>query len=216
MTCYRLQNKKWKPSILMNKMKRLSVILNIILFILVGVLFYLHFSEKNVVGNDSPISKTGDSAESAPFPIAYVNIDSLEAHYAYFQKKKAELEKKQQAIQNELSNQARSIQNDIDRLRKNASTMTQSEGEAAQRSIIKKQQDLQEKEQNLRQEFMQEQQQFNEDLHKRLNDFLQKYNADKKYTYILSYSESLSDILYKDPAYDITADVIRGLNEAEK
>jgi outer membrane protein len=199
----------------MNNMKRLSIILNVILFILVGVLFYLHFSEKGIAKNDSPINRTGDSVQYTNFPIAYVNIDSLEAHYAYFQEKKSELEKKQQTIQNELSNLAKDIQNDIAELRKNAPTMTQSEGEAAQRSIIKKQQDLQQKEQNLRQQFLKEQQQFNEELHNRLNDFLKKYNAGKKYAYILSYSEALSDILYKDTAYNITADVIRGLNEAE-
>lgn len=166
--------------------------------------------------NDSPASRAGDSAQNANFPIAYVNIDSLEAHYAYFQEKRSELEKKQQAIQNELSNKAKAIQNDIAKLRKNAPTMTQSEGEAAQRSIIKKQQDLQQREQNLRQQFLKQQQQFNQELHSRLNDFLKKYNADKKYAYILSYSDALSDILYKDTAYNITADVIKGLNEAGK
>lgn len=195
-------------------MKKLSLTLNIILFILVGVLFYLHFAPGTT--NNAPRSNDQVSdSNSAPLRIAYVNLDSLELHYSYFQKKKAELEKKQQSIQNDLSNRAKALQNEVAELQKKAPTMTQTQGEAAQKSILQKQQALQQREQNLREEFMQDQQQFNTDLHHRLDSFLKKYNADKKYTYILSYSSAMSDILYKDPAFDITNDVIKGLNAQE-
>lgn len=193
-------------------MKKLSIVLNIILFILVGILFYLHFAKKSPVSASPAL--THDSV-SHSLSIAYVNLDSLEEHYGYFQQKKADLEKKQESIQNDLSSRARTLQNEVAQLQKKAPTMTQAEGEAAQKSIMQKQQALQEREQTLRNEFMKEQQQFNEDLHTRVDQFLKKYNADKRYTYILSYSSAMSDILYKDSAYDITNDVIKGLNAAE-
>jgi outer membrane protein len=195
-------------------MKRLSVVLNVILFVLVAVLFYLHFSTRT--GRTDRTTNTGkDTSVQSPLRIAFVNIDSLEAHYGYFQQKKVELAKKQEAIQNDLAGRAKALQNEVAQLQKKAPTMTQTEGEAAQKSIMQKQQALQQREQDLRQQFMEEQQQFNMDLHARLDRFLQKYNADKHYTYILSYSEGVSDILYKDPAKDITADVIKGLNAME-
>lgn len=194
-------------------MKKLSLILNIILFVLVGILFYLHFNSRS--GGGPVAAVPHDSAQPA-LRIAYVNIDSLEAHYSYFQEKKAELEKKQQSIQNDLSGRAKTLQNEIADLQKRAATLTQAEGEAAQKSIMQKQQALQQREQDLRNEFLQDQQQFNEDLHARLDRFLQKYNAGGAYTYILSYSSAMSDILYKDPANDITAEVIRGLNASEE
>lgn len=195
-------------------MKKLSIILNVILFILVGILFYLHFSDVKYASDKDSVSQK-DSSQHTDLRIAYVNIDSLEAHYSYFQKKKAELEKKQESIQKELSTRAQAIQNDIAQLQKKAPTMTQSEGEAAQRKIIEKRQALQNKEQDLRQTLMNDQQKFNEDLHNRLNQFLEKYNVGKDYTYILSYSSAVSDILYKDSSYDITEDVVTGLNEVE-
>jgi outer membrane protein len=193
-------------------MKQLSLILNVILFILVGILFYLHFDSPS---KTSPLAVAGDSVSSS-LKIAYVNIDSLEVHYSYFQEKKAELEKKQESIQNDLSSKAKAIQGEVAQLQKKAATMTQAEGEAAQKSIMQKQQALQQREQSLRNEFLQDQQQFNEELHTRLDKFLKQYNAGKNYTYILSYSSAMSDILYKDSAYNITADVIRGLNASEK
>lgn len=195
-------------------MKKLSLVLNIILFVLVGVLFYLHFSP-NMNTASVQTKPKNDSASLRPLRIAYVNLDSLEMHYTYFQMKKAELEKKQQSIQNDLSSRAKAIQDDIAALRKKAPTMTQSEGEAAQKKIMQKQQALQQREQNMREEFMQDQQRFNTDLHSRLDHFLESYNSDKRYSYILSYASGASDILYKDSAFDITAEVITGLNAEE-
>ncbi|MGH2643080.1 MAG: OmpH family outer membrane protein, partial [Chitinophagaceae bacterium] len=191
------------------------IILNVILFILVAVLFYLHFNNvKKSTGttNDNTAAIIKDPSGSYSLTIAYVNIDSLEAHYSFFQQKKAELAKEQESIQNDLGSRARTLQNEVAVLQKKAVTMTQAEGEAAQQSIIQKQQALQQREQDLRQRFMQEQQDFNMELHDRLSSFLKKYNENKHYTYILSYSEMASDILLKDTAYDITADVIKGLN----
>lgn len=196
-------------------MKNLSYVLNAILFVLVGVLFYLHFAGSAALGAKGAAPGT-DSAANAPLRIAYVNIDSLESQYSYFQEKKAELEKKQESIQNDLSSRARSLQNELAELQKKAPTLTQAQGEAAQQGLMKKQQALQQREQQLRQEYLQQQQDFNVELHRRLDSFLNAYNADKGYSYIFSYSEGISEILYKDSAFDITADVIRGLNAAEK
>lgn len=198
-------------------MKKLSLILNAVLFVLVAVLFYLHFNTKKnfIAAKETNANATeGKPSGSNSLSIAYVNIDSLEAHYAYFQQKKGELDKEQASIQNDLSSRARTLQNEVATLQKKAATMTQAQGEAAQKSIMQKQQALQQREQDLRQKFMQEQQNFNLDLHNRLSTFLKKYNENKHYSYILSYSEMASDILLKDTAYNITADVIKGLNEA--
>ncbi len=195
-------------------MKKWSLIFNIVLLVLVGILFYLHFAPaRGKVATAPPADSLTE--QQSRLPLAYINVDSLEAHYTYFQKRKAELDKKQESVQNELASKARDIQADIAKLQKNAPTLTQSEGMAAQKKIVEKRQKLQEREQQLRTELLQQQQQFNQELHNRLQRFLEKYNADKHYAFIFSYSEAMSDILYKKEAYNITAEVIQGLN-AEK
>lgn len=150
------------------------------------------------------------------FRIAYVDLDSLEAHYDYFKEKKIELEKRQQVIDNELRGNETALRNEYADLQRRAATLTQTEGEAAQRSILQKQQQLELKAQNLRSQYAEQEAKFSEELQKQLNSFLKSFNADKKYAYIFSYRMSATNILYKDEAYDITAEVIKGINTTPK
>lgn len=164
--------------------------------------------------NTPAASAGGGAVENKGFIIAYVDIDTVEAHYEYFKVKKAELEKKQQAIDNELQANVRALQNEAADFQRKANGMTQAEGEAAQRTLYNKQQQLEGKAQNMRSQYAEQENKFNEELQKRLNDFLEKYNSDKRYAYILSYRTGASNVLYKDAKYDITTEVIKGLNEA--
>jgi outer membrane protein len=166
-------------------------------------------------GNSNSTATAKDSnASNSSFIIAYVDIDTVEAHYEYFKEKKAELEKKQQAIDNELQANVRALQNEAADFQRKANSMTQAEGETTQRALYNKQQQLEGKAQNMRSQYAEQENKFNEELQKRLNDFLTKYNSDKKYAYILSYRSGASNVLYKDDKYDITTEVIKGLNEA--
>lgn len=197
-------------------MKKISFLINIVLLVLIGVLFYLHFKTSKEVAQTSVSDEQSQTElKKDRMKIAYVNLDSLEMHYTYFQDKKEELFKKQQSIQNELSSKQKAIQADIEKLQKNAATMTQSEGEAAEKKIIQQRQALQNRQQQLQNELAQQQQAFNQELHRRLDAFLEQYNSGKDYDYILSYSSDLSIILYKKQAYDITEEVIAGLNKAQ-
>jgi outer membrane protein len=164
------------------------------------------------------VTATGDSNTAAVgkgFIIAYVDIDTVEANYNYFKEKKAELEKKQQAIDNELKANVKALQNEAADFQRRAQSMTQAEGEAAQRTLYDKQQQLEGKAQNMRSQYAEQENKFNEELQHRLNDFLQKFNSDKKYAYILSYRSGASNVLYKDEQYNITNEVIEGLNKAD-
>jgi len=171
----------------------------------------------NTTATPATTTSSTKAADDGP-RIAYVDLDSVEARYEYFKAKKSELEKRQQAIDNELKANVRALQNeaaDFQR-RANANQLTQAEGETAQRTLMEKQQQLEAKRQNLSQQYMEQEAKFNEDLQKRLDDFLKTFNADKKYSFIFSYRAGASNILYKDESLDITAPVIEGLNKANE
>jgi outer membrane protein len=53
------------------------------------------------------------------------------------------------------------------------------------------------------------------DIRKSIEDFLSDYNKQKNYSYIIQYDAN-SIIYTKDSVYDITADVVNGLNNAHK
>ena len=52
-----------------------------------------------------------------------------------------------------------------------------------------------------------------DDIHKKLKEFLNQYNKTKNYQYILTTGTGLDYMLYKDSTFNITADVIKGMNE---
>lgn len=170
----------------------------------------------NKAGNSTPATPAAGNSTpaAASFKIAYVDLDSLEAHFEYFKEKRALLEQKQEQMDNQLKGKARALQAEYEDLQRKASTLTQEQGEAAQRSLMAKKQQLDQEAQNLGASYTEQQTKFNEELQKKLDDFLKSFNADKRYAYIFSYRSNASNILYKDPAYDVTTDVIKGMNES--
>ncbi len=194
-------------------MKQVSLVINCVLVVLVALLLYWHFSQKEAAAPAGPLTRK-DSAilSSSGFKIAYVNLDSLEANYGFFRESNAAFNKKQAAMESDLSRDAHTLQDEEAQLQQKASTLTQAEGESEQKALMLKQQQLQVKEQNMRQELLNEQASFQDELQGKLDRFLEKYNVNRKFAYILAYSRGLNNLLYKDSAYDITNDVIAGLN----
>ena len=164
------------------------------------------------------VATTANSA-SAPLVngtgrIAYVDIDTLEAHYTYLKDKKDQFKKRQQDVDAELQRSAQQLQNDAANFQKKAQDgkMSQTEGEATQKRLLQMQQSLETRKQVLTEQLLKEQDDFNKDLQRRLDKFLEGYNKDKHYDYILSYSQGGS-ILFCNKELNITPDVIKGMNE---
>ena len=128
------------------------------------------------------------NASGEGMKIAYVEVDSLMTQYDFAKDYSVTLQKK--------SNNARN-------------TLTQ-KGNALQAQ----QRDLQELQGRLESELASETAKFNEALRDSLQNFLKAYNNDKHYDLILS--KAGDNILMADKKYDITVDVINGLNKRYK
>lgn len=177
-------------------------------------------SDKKVTSTTNTVTTEANTqAGKLPFEgrIAHVNIDSFDHHYEYLKGKREAFEKKQKAIEDELIRTEQALQNEANALgkRAQAGTLTQAEGESAQKRLMQQGEALEKKRQNYTQQLMKEQQTFNEELQKELRTFLDEYNSDKGYDYILSYSEGGS-ILLSNKSLDITQDVIDGMNKKKK
>ena len=87
-------------------MKNLSLILNAVLIVAVGVLFYLHFSAKGST-TAGPAKAEGISIYQPDVPIVYVNIDTLLSNYEYFNDMQNDFADKQSELEAELNNRSR-------------------------------------------------------------------------------------------------------------
>ncbi|HEY0750092.1 MAG TPA: OmpH family outer membrane protein [Chitinophagaceae bacterium] len=189
-------------------MKNGILIFNIVLLILVGLLVYLHFAQ----GEKSIKSNTNANVSSNPgdFKIAYFEMDSIENSFAMVKDVKAELSKKEETINNELERLEKNYRNKIAKYQAQGASMTQVQSEMAQRDVMQLQQNIQSRRQQLEQEYQELQMRKLKDVKTKIEDFLKEYNKDKRYSYILSYEPGL--FYYRDSAYNITSDVITGLN----
>jgi len=148
--------------------------------------------------------------------IAYVEVDSIMTQYTFAKEYTKILEKKSQNIQKTLNSKGQQLQNAAanfqQKIQQNAYTREQAE--AIQAGLQKQQADLQGLQQRLGNEFQTEQDKYNKALHDSIAHYLTAFNKDKKYSIILS--KSGDNLLYADKAYDITNEVIAGLNKAYK
>ncbi len=199
-------------------MKNLPLILSSLSLVGVVVLFGMNLNgSKNT--KSASVSRHAESGKESggSFKVAYVDIDTLEASYDYFKKKKGEFESRQKNIDAELERMANALQNDYISLQKKAEKgeLTQAQGEAAQQSLLKRQQELELKRQNMAEKYMKDQEAFNKEIHDNLHAYIEQYNEEKGYDYILSYSKDGS-ILYANKELDVTEDIIKGMNSVTK
>lgn len=192
-------------------MKNVSLALSAIALVGVIVLFGMQMSG----GKGSSSNKTASSTqkEDGSVRIAYVNIDSLEANYTYLKAKKEEFMQRQQSMNAELERSFRQYETDRDNFQRKvqAGTISQAEGEATMKRLGQMEQSLYARKESMAQTLLKEQDEFNQNLQDQLEAYLEDYNKEKGYDYILSYSRSGS-ILYKNKSLDITDDIIKGMN----
>ena len=161
-------------------------------------------------------SQAAEQSAPAELKIAFVEVDSIMSQYTFCKDYTEILQKKGQNIQNTLAAKQRSLQqaaaNFQQKLQQNAYTREQAEG--IQASLQKQGADLDALNQRLSNEFAAETEKYNNALRDSIQHFLAKYNKDKKYSMILS--KAGDNLLYADKAFDITNEVVAGLNKAYK
>lgn len=159
-----------------------------------------------------------DAEQKAPasLKIAYVEVDSIMSQYTFCKDYSLILQKKGQNIQNTLAAKQQQLQaaaaNFQQKIQQNAYTREQAE--AIQAGLQKQNNDLQALNQRLSTEFQTETDKYNVALRDSIQHFLNIYNKDKKFSII--FSKQGDNLLYADKAYDITKEVVAGLNKAYK
>ena len=158
-----------------------------------------------------------DDAPTTGLRIAFVEVDSLMEQYKFCQDYNLLLTKKGENAQSTLQAKQRDLQNYAASIQKKYEAgeyTTRDELERAQASLERRQQELAELEQRLMGELANEQAQLTMELRDSIQAFLRSYNRDRKFDYILS--RQGDNILFANPRYDITKDVVAGLNKRYK
>jgi outer membrane protein len=174
-------------------MKNGIIIFNVILLVLIGILFYLHFSGSRRQPAAPAASNTAApaNAPAADFKIAYIEMDSLEASFAMFKDVKAELSRKEEALNSEKAKMERNYKERLEKYQAQAATMTQVQSESATKDMMQLQQQMQGRAQALDQQYQEFYMRRSKDVKSKIETFLKQYNAQKRYAYIFAYEPGL-------------------------
>ena len=199
-------------------MKNLSLVLNIILLLAVGYLYYYNFSGKKTAAIAEKLNSGSGISDSGGYrpPLAYVELDSLNENITFIKERRLELEAEMKAIEQEQENGYRSLQSQKDNFLKKGAAITEEEAQNFQGKLIDQQQKIDSRKQEQSQRLNEKSFNIMEGIQKKLKEFLTEYNKDKKYMYIFTTGSGLDYMVYKDSTLNITRDVIRGMNEKMK
>lgn len=195
-------------------MKNGMLALNIILLIAVAVLYYLHFNSRKTTTPELSSTVKASSTDTKTFKIAYFEMDSVENSFEMVKDVKSELNKKQQAMSFDLQRLDKQLRDKADEYNSKAANMTQIQSESANNDMLQRRKNLETQKQKYDQEYEDLYMRRMRDVKLKIEGFLNDYNKSGAYNYIFSYEPSF--FYYRDTAYNITRDVVRGLNSLYK
>jgi outer membrane protein len=197
-------------------MLRGLLIWNVVLTLAAGFLLVKQFGP---AGNKQGTRKNSgsDSLKSdGQFRMAYFEMDSVAANFDMVKEVKTELTKKEEAINREMDGLGKNFQQKYlyyQNQAKNGS-LTQEQSDAASFELKKMDDDMKSRKLQLDQEYNDLMVRRQNEIKTRIETFLKDYNKAKNFSYIISYEQGL--FYFRDTAYNITADVVKGLNQLYK
>ena len=195
-------------------MKKISIILYAILFVALGLLYFLHFKGE---GKEKESEEPSGTTEIASSGIVFVNVDSIIYNFDMFYDRREELMDKQQKAETELNSKASQYEKNArdyqDKV--NKGLVTRATAAEMEQSLLQQQQDLVNLRDNLQATLMEEEQVMNRQILEYITTFLEDNKSEYNYQYILGKSFG-GQVLYGDTALDITNRVLEGINKKYK
>lgn len=199
-------------------MKKLPLIMNVILVLAIAVLYVLHFTGtglKTVAASSGALNDS--SMGSVGARIAFINTDTLLNNYDRFFELRKQITDKQQRFENELNTKQVQLQKKVTDYQNKVQKglLLRSEMQEIEQQLNAEGQNFQQLQMEYNQQLNEDMQVMNRKLYEDIVQFLQEYNKDHQYTFVLSDSYG-GGILYADKRFDITWDVVKKMNEKYK
>lgn len=147
--------------------------------------------------------------------IAYIDVDSLLANYAFYQDLSEEMLRKEENYRLVLAEDANKFQKDVTDFNKkieNGVYSSRERAEAEQNRLAKRQQALQEKSDKYSKELADEGNANAQKVSETIDNFIKEYNKSHGYDLIIS----KSSLMFANESLNITAEILEGLNAAYK
>ena len=163
------------------------------------------------------VSQTTGILSVSDGSIVYVELDSLTANYLLTKDLSAELEEKMNKLEADLINRQKRFEANVADFQNKANKGLETRARLAEieQQLTVEQQNMYQLAENYRSEMADEQAVMQRKILQAIMDYLKEYNKEKGYQLILGNAFD-AKILYVNPALDITASVLDGINAKYK
>ena len=138
-------------------------------------------------------------------------MDTIEANFSLFKEMQQEVSKKEDSINMVLNSARMNLQNKYRNYQEKRSTMTPSDLEKAGNELTELDNEIKNKEASLNQSFQSFYMNKQQEVIAQIKKYCIEFNNDKKFSFIIANEPGL--VYYKDTAYNITSELLKGLNQ---
>jgi len=185
--------------------------LNIVLLIGVAILFFLFFTRKDKV---TPVITTRTGTDTAAqwqhTPVAYFDMDSIEANFVLWKQVQAEVVKREAGINDTITQMRNGFQSYYQKLQAQSGNLSPRQKDSLGNELAQMDAEIKNRTAELNQKyqayFMSKQQ----EIVTLIKNYCKEFNKDKRYSYIIAREPGL--FYYTDTAYNVTSELLKGLN----
>jgi outer membrane protein len=167
--------------------------------------------KSNGTSSTTTASTTPPSADKEP--IVYINSDTLYNKYEYAKDMVKRLTDKESTAKADVQSKGQAFQREYADYQKGVQTMSADERQKTEQRLGREKQEFDAYQQNAGAQLQQEQGAEQGKLYDRITDFAKTYAKEKGYKLVLTYSKANPTILFGDASLDVTADVVKKLND---
>ena len=185
--------------------------LNIVLLIGVGILFFLFFNKKDNTSSVIPIRNNHDTAiQKQQTPVAYFDMDSIEANFFLWKQVQAEVVKREAGINDTINQMRNGFQSYYQKLQSQSANLSPRQKDSLGNELAQMDAEIKNRTAELNQKYQTYFMSRQQEIVTKIKNYCKEFNKDKKYSYIIAREPGL--FYYTDTAYNVTSELLKGLN----
>jgi outer membrane protein len=204
-----------------NRLSQISIVINGVLVIAVGILFWLHFSgpsaetTEEVEGKDSTVMVKPDLPEirSVNGPIAYIDLEKVLDGYKFFKDRRSQLEAELEVDKKRIQQKKEKFEAAYMKAQQEYSTMTQLQMQLRSEELGKMEEDMAQEMENFEKKTVYLNEKLKKEWLSKIDDYLKGLSKEKNYSYVVTYVKGdYAAIVYANDSLNVTDQVLSGLN----
>ena len=184
--------------------------LNIVLLIGVGVLFFLFFNKKDNTSTVTPTRTDPVPVVQEQTPVAYFDMDSIEANFVLWKQVQAEVVKRESGINDTINQMRNGFQNYYQKLQAQSANLSPRQKDSLGNELAQMDAEIKNRTAELNQKYQTYFMTRQQEIVTKIKNYCKEFNKDKKYSYIIAREPGL--FYYTDTAYNVTSELLKGLN----